>query len=158
MYVPKVSTLAVQSDIRRAYALAAEHKEAPRDAWLLQCVQEDRSNPKPCTKEDKEKWGEDGTLNPYDDSGSKQVLVQKDGRGMGPTGGGSDTTTTGGGGDVDDDLLKQMMNAGSTTTGGTSTGSDTATGSETSTGSTGAKDDDMDDLFKKMMAADGGAP
>ncbi len=143
MYVPQVSTIAVQGDIQKAYALAAEHKEAPREAWLLQCVQEDRSNPIPCTKEDKQKFGADGTLNPYDPGGgSKDVHVMKDEPGMGndtTTGGDTGTTT---GGDTDDDLFKQMMGAGSTSTG---TG-DTATGT-----TTGASDDD--DLFRQMMNA-----
>jgi hypothetical protein len=65
MYVPKISTVLVDSDIRAAYASAAKNKEAPRDAWLLQCVQEDRSNPVPCNDEDRARFGPDGTKNPY---------------------------------------------------------------------------------------------
>jgi hypothetical protein len=65
MYVPSLSTVLVDSDIRRAYALAEKRQEAPRDAWMMQCVQEDRSNPRPCSKEDKDRFGEDGTVNPY---------------------------------------------------------------------------------------------
>ena len=65
MYIPKISTLPVEADIRAAYAAAAKSKEAPRDAWLLQCVQEDRSNPVPCTDEDRARFGPDGTKNPY---------------------------------------------------------------------------------------------
>ncbi len=149
MYVPKVSTFAVDGDIDKAYALAEKNKEAPRDAWLLQCVQEDRSNPIPCTPEDKKKFGDDGTLNPYEPGGgSKDVVVQKDEPGMGP----EDAGAPDGGGD-DDDLFKQMMGAGGTTTGS----GDTGTGSgEPDAGA--APKDDMDDLFKQMMAADGGAP
>ena len=141
MYVPRVSTMAVQGDIDKAYASAAAHKEAPREAWLLQCVQEDRSNPVPCTAEDKKRFGADGTLNPYEDGGgSKQIVVQKDEPGMGPgdTTGGSTTT----GGDTDDDLFKQMMGAGSTST---------TTGTETGSTTTGGSDDD--DLFRQMMNA-----
>ncbi len=145
MYIPQVSTLAVQGDIDKAYALAAEHKEPPRDAWLLQCVQEDRSNPIPCTAADKQKFGADGTLNPYEaGGGSKDIHVMKDepGMGAGDTTGGDTGTTTGG--DTDDDLFKQMMGAGSTSTG--------AGDSTTSGATTGAKDDE-DDLFKQMMNA-----
>lgn len=158
MYIPKVSTLAVDGDIAKAYALAEKNKEAPRDAWLLQCVQEDRSNPIPCTPEDKAKFGADGTLNPYDPSGGKEVPVMKDEPGMGPgdTGG-----TTGGAADTDDDLFKQMMGAGTGSGGAGATGSASA-----------APKDDEDDLFKQMMnagsttaptgsataAPDGGAP
>ena len=152
MYIPKVSTLAVDGDIEKAYRLAEKNKEAPRDAWLLQCVQEDRSNPIPCTAEDKKKFGLDGTLNPYDPGGGgfKEPVVQKDEPGMG-----NDTTTgsTTGSGDVDDDLFKQMMGGGSTSTGSES-------GSGDATGSTATGKDDDDDLFKQMMNAgkDGGAP
>jgi C4-dicarboxylate transporter DctM subunit len=96
MYIPKVSTAAVDGDIAKAYAAAEKNKEAPRDAWLLQCVQEDRSNPIPCTPEDKAKFGADGTLNPYDPSGGKEVPVMKDEPGMGP---GGDTGGTTGGAD-----------------------------------------------------------
>ncbi len=65
MYVPPISTVLVDHDIQAAYAKAKDRKEAPRDAWLMQCVQEDRSNPVPCTDEDKEKFGKNGTKNPY---------------------------------------------------------------------------------------------
>jgi tripartite ATP-independent transporter DctM subunit len=65
MYVPPLSTVLIDSDIAKAYATAASRKEAPRDAWLMQCVQEDRSNPIPCTEEDKARFGKDGTQNPY---------------------------------------------------------------------------------------------
>src|SRR5262249_25624154 len=54
MYVPKLSTVFVDSDIRREYAKAEANKEAPRQAWLLQCVQEDRSNPRPCNDQDRQ--------------------------------------------------------------------------------------------------------
>ena len=57
MYIPKISTTAVEEDIRKARAKAAQFNEPPRDAWMLECVQEDRNNPLPCTKEDQDKWG-----------------------------------------------------------------------------------------------------
>jgi C4-dicarboxylate transporter, DctM subunit len=65
MYVPKLSTVLVEGDIREAYALAEERKEAPREAWLMQCVQEDRTNPRPCNEGDRKSFGEDGKTNPY---------------------------------------------------------------------------------------------
>jgi hypothetical protein len=55
--IPRISTFAVENDIREAKAKAAKFNEPPREAWLMECVQEDRNNPLPCTKEDKEKWG-----------------------------------------------------------------------------------------------------
>lgn len=153
MYVPKVSTLAVDGDIAKAYALAEKNKEAPREAWLLQCVQEDRSNPIPCTKEDKQRFGEDGTLNPYEPSGgSKDVVVQKDEPGMGPDSGSGSS-----GGDTDDDLFKQMMGAGSADA-GAGTGGSAGTGSGDADAGAAAPKDDMDELFKQMMATDGGTP
>lgn len=65
MYVPKVATVLVDADIAAAYARAEKDQEAPREAWLLQCVQEDRSNPIPCTEADRKRFGADGTSNPY---------------------------------------------------------------------------------------------
>ena len=60
MLVPGLSTIAVQGDIVKARADAAARNEPPRDAWMLECVQEDRNNPLPCSEEDREKWGPDG--------------------------------------------------------------------------------------------------
>jgi len=57
MTMPKLSTFAVEGDIAAAKAKAAQYGEAPRDAWMMECVQEDRNNPLPCTEEDKAKWG-----------------------------------------------------------------------------------------------------
>jgi tripartite ATP-independent transporter DctM subunit len=95
MYVPSLSTVLVDADIRKAYALAESRKENPRDAWLMQCVQEDRSNPVPCTAEDKERFGKDGTKNPY-----LAVAV--------PTAAPTATAAPG----SDDDLMRQMMGGG----------------------------------------------
>jgi hypothetical protein len=60
MLVPGISTLAVRGDIAKARAEAAARNEPPRDAWMLECVQEDRNNPLPCSGEDRAKWGPDG--------------------------------------------------------------------------------------------------
>ena len=57
MFVPWMSTVAIQGDIARARAEAAARGEPPRDAWMLECVQLDRNNPLPCSDEDKAKWG-----------------------------------------------------------------------------------------------------
>ncbi|MFO0658873.1 MAG: TRAP transporter large permease [Polyangiaceae bacterium] len=53
MYVPKLSTVLIDRDVIELRAEAAEKKTPPRAAWLLECVQEDRSNPLPCSEEDK---------------------------------------------------------------------------------------------------------
>jgi tripartite ATP-independent transporter DctM subunit len=92
MYVPSLSTVLVDGDIRKAYALAEKRQETPRDAWLMQCVQEDRSNPIPCTEADKQRFGKDGTTNPY--VTAPPATAQP-----------SATAAPG----SDEDLLKQMM-------------------------------------------------
>ena len=121
MYVPRISTVLVDRDIARAYVEAEKNKESPRDAWLMQCVQEDRSNPVPCTAADKEKFGADGRKNPY--AAAEPVVVTApdagaDGGEMDDLlkqmmGAGSDAgaADAGAGNDMDD-LLKQMLNAG----------------------------------------------
>jgi tripartite ATP-independent transporter DctM subunit len=57
MTIPKLSTVAIQGDIERARERAAKFGEPPREAWMLECVQEDRNNPLPCREEDRRKWG-----------------------------------------------------------------------------------------------------
>lgn len=94
MYVPKLSTVLVDADIRKAYADAEQKKEAPREAWLMQCVQEDRSNPIPCSEEDKKRFGKDGLTSPYQDAAPK------------PTAAPVETAKPG---TPDDDLFKAMM-------------------------------------------------
>jgi tripartite ATP-independent transporter DctM subunit len=66
MLVPGLSTFAIESDIAEARAKAAKLHEAPRDAWMLECVQEDRNNPLPCTEDDRKMWGKDN--DPRNDS------------------------------------------------------------------------------------------
>ncbi len=57
-YVPSISTFSVSKEIKtaRAEAAAASSPEDKyrilRDTWLLECVQEDTTNPQPCTAED----------------------------------------------------------------------------------------------------------
>jgi tripartite ATP-independent transporter DctM subunit len=55
--VPGLSTFAIQKEVDEARARAARSNEPPRDVWMLTCMQEDRNDPKPCTDEDREKWG-----------------------------------------------------------------------------------------------------
>jgi tripartite ATP-independent transporter DctM subunit len=150
MYVPSLSTVLIDEDIKKAYAAAKEKKEAPREAWLMQCVQEDRSNPVPCTDEDKKRWGNDGTKSPYatetpapkvsatatavpsakpgdDDDLMKQM--------MGDTGKKPEDKPK----NDDDDLMKQMMGA-------------TPSATPAASGTPSAKPSDPnDDLFKEMM-------
>ncbi|MCK6589342.1 MAG: TRAP transporter large permease subunit [Polyangiaceae bacterium] len=141
MYVPPLATVLVDADIRAAYADAEAKKEAPREAWLLQCVQEDRSNPLPCTPEDRAKFGDDGTKNPYAPPEPPEPVPEAL-----PDAGAPDDAGEAAGGDMDD-LFKEMMGSGG------DAGAEADGGAE---GDAGAKpseksDSSMDDLFKEMM-------
>jgi hypothetical protein len=111
-------------------------------------VQEDRSNPRPCTKEDKERFGEDGLRNPYNTAPAPTVTATpsatpsaKPGddddlmkQMLGDTGKKPDDKPK----NDDDDLMKQMMGAGSATPSASAVPS--------------AKPSDAnDDLLKEMM-------
>lgn len=143
MYVPKIATVLVDADIQAAYASAEAKKESPREAWLLQCVQEDRSNPLPCTKADKEKWGADGSKNPYapPEPPQKPADTQKADAGAEPT------EDAGAANDDINDLFKEMMGEGKDA--GADAGEEDAgeKASDNPSGNSG----NMDDLFKEMM-------
>jgi tripartite ATP-independent transporter DctM subunit len=57
---PWLSTFTLEDDIAAARAEADKAGISPRDAWLLECVQEDPNHPRPCTPEDKAKYGHTG--------------------------------------------------------------------------------------------------
>jgi hypothetical protein len=89
-YVPAISNVFVAGDLKAAREKADSLGVPPREAWLLECVQEDRSNPQPCTPADKLKW-------PH---GEVPAAVTA------PT----EAAKPPSGGDADDDaLLRQMM-------------------------------------------------
>ena len=94
MTMPKLSTVAVEGDIARAKAKAAKYHEPPREAFLLECVQEDRNNPLPCTPEEKKQWGKGATPT------------------AAPTAAPSAAGGAAGEGSSDDDLMNQMMGEG----------------------------------------------
>ncbi len=52
-YVPRLSSQLVLDDIQRWRDQATKEGRVPSEAWFLECVQLDRNNPKPCSKEDK---------------------------------------------------------------------------------------------------------
>ena len=54
--VPWFSNVGVAGDIEVARAKAAKEDRPPREAWLLECVQNDPTDPKPCTPADRAKW------------------------------------------------------------------------------------------------------
>ena len=55
-YIPYLSDVTIRADIREARETAGRVNSPPREAWLLECVQEDRTNPLPCSEEDRKKW------------------------------------------------------------------------------------------------------
>jgi C4-dicarboxylate transporter DctM subunit len=55
-YVPWFSNVAVAGDVATARAKAAKDGLPPRDAWMMECVQEDSTNPQPCSPEDRAKY------------------------------------------------------------------------------------------------------
>ncbi|MGH7298322.1 MAG: TRAP transporter large permease, partial [Polyangiaceae bacterium] len=55
-YVPWFSNVLVAPDIAAVRAKAEKDGLAPRDAWMLECVQEDPSNPQPCSVADMAKY------------------------------------------------------------------------------------------------------
>ncbi|PKN48819.1 MAG: C4-dicarboxylate ABC transporter [Deltaproteobacteria bacterium HGW-Deltaproteobacteria-20] len=154
MYIPKISTVFVDPKIDQARAEAAQTHTAPREAWLLECVQLDRNNPLPCTDEDRALWGEDGTKRadtppeptpePEADAGEDEAgddLFKKM-MGAGADGGAADAEEEGSA--PEGDLFERMMNAGKD-------------GGASDAEPSGAPSTE-DDLFKKMMNAgkDGG--
>jgi tripartite ATP-independent transporter DctM subunit len=55
-YVPWFSNVAIQPDVAAARAKALKENQPPRDAWMMECVQEDPTNPQPCSPEDRAKY------------------------------------------------------------------------------------------------------
>jgi tripartite ATP-independent transporter DctM subunit len=52
-YVPWFSNTAIAADVKAAKVKAAKDGVPPRDAWMMECVQEDPTNPQPCSPEDR---------------------------------------------------------------------------------------------------------
>jgi hypothetical protein len=55
-YVPWISDVAIKDDIIALKEKAKKEGTAPRDAWMLECVQADPNDPLPCTEEDRRAW------------------------------------------------------------------------------------------------------
>jgi hypothetical protein len=71
MYVPGISTVLLASDVAAARAAAAKTHSAPREAWQLECVQEDPTHPLPCTPEEAAIWGTTGAAPPAPQPGAE---------------------------------------------------------------------------------------
>jgi C4-dicarboxylate transporter DctM subunit len=52
-YIPWFSTVAVAGDVAAVRAKAQKDGVPPRDAWMMECVQEDPNNPMPCSPADR---------------------------------------------------------------------------------------------------------
>jgi tripartite ATP-independent transporter DctM subunit len=55
-YVPRISNTLVLDDIQEWRNRAEKENRTPREAWKLECVQHDNSNPLPCSDADKVKY------------------------------------------------------------------------------------------------------
>ncbi len=93
-YIPAISNVFVVGDLRAARAKSDALGVPPREAWLLECVQEDRSNPQPCTPEDKLRW-------PHGEAAAAVVPVKEATKEAAKPAAGADAE--------DEALLKQMM-------------------------------------------------
>lgn len=132
-YMPILSDITIRGDISAARAQAEKNHVPPREAWLMECVQEDTTNPQPCSEADKKRWPK-GQEPQSDDSNDAVPTVD-------------DAADAGGGEGDDDEALLKMM-AG---------GDDGGDAPEPTNG--GAKSDD--ELLKEMMGGDedaGAAP
>jgi tripartite ATP-independent transporter DctM subunit len=153
-YVPRISDALVLGDIRAAREQAEKEKRPPREAWLMECVQSDRSNPLPCTDEDQKRFP--GGQMPVDTTISAAA----------PDAGGA-AEADAGAGPEDDDLFARMMGGGGNDAaaagegggakGDSALSSDGAAPAAPSAATTGGVDSE-DELLRKMMGAgkDGG--
>ncbi len=118
-YIPAISNVFVASDITAARAKSASLGVPPREAWLLECVQEDRSNPLPCSAADKVAWphGEAPAavvptvkaaepVKPAGEEGDDEALLQKM---MGGAGASSSAAASSPPADDEEALLQKMM-------------------------------------------------
>jgi C4-dicarboxylate transporter, DctM subunit len=100
MYVPSISTVLILGDIAAARAEAKRSGLPPREAWQLECVQEDHTHPMPCTPEEIAMYG-----NTYTTGGASQPPTE-------PTGGTEESGTEA----TDDDLFRQMLGGAASAT------------------------------------------
>jgi tripartite ATP-independent transporter DctM subunit len=119
MYVPSISTVLLDADVKAARAEAKRTNSPPREAWQLECVQEDPSHPMPCTPEEIAQYGNTYTT----PSTAPDTPSKPDTEGSGAEGGGDDLfrQMVGGAASADspapaptteDDMFREMMGAG----------------------------------------------
>ena len=75
MAVPWLSTRLVQPRIDAARAQAVALQIAPRDAWYMECVQQDPLTPKPCTEAERAQYaGPDAGADEDDDALMREMM------------------------------------------------------------------------------------
>jgi len=126
MYVPRISTALLDSDIAAARAMAEKTHSAPREAWQLECVQEDHTHPVPCTPAEIALYGASGDRMPGATEPAREVNA-------------APATETG---SSEDDLFREML------------GGSADAGAAVAPAPSPAPTDD-DELFRQMMG-DGG--
>jgi tripartite ATP-independent transporter DctM subunit len=122
-YIPRISNAMILGDIAKARAQAESLGAPPRDAWKMECVQADPSNPLPCTEEDKKRWPNGQAASPAVAAPESKEEIAAPGE--------------------DEDLLKMME--------GKSSGRDAAALTEEHPAA--ASEESEADLLKKMMGA-----
>lgn len=139
-YVPWVSNVMIAGTIQEARAKAEHDNLAPREAWQMECVQADPTNPLPCSEEEKKRYP-NGQL---------------------PISPGLPIALPDEGGTADDDILLRMMGgeAGAAAEGGVETDDDILLkmmGGDAGAPAQGGADTD-DDILLKMLgpSKDGG--
>jgi hypothetical protein len=153
-YVKWISNVTIEPDIAKARAEAERLGVPPREAWLMECVQEDRSNPLPCSDEDKAKWPHGQAPEPEPTNPEPTAPTEPGGEDddllrqmMGGGGGGGDAPANpgeGGSASPEDDLYKQMM-------GGGGDGDPAGGGGDAPKQDAPPKAPSEDDLYKEMM-------
>jgi hypothetical protein len=141
--IPGISTFAVAADILEAKAKAAKFNEPPREAWLMECVQEDRNNPLPCTPEDKAKWGSGTDIAPQ---GEPEPTPGPSASAAAPAPSGSADEDS-----ADDDaLMKELMDSPAGSASAAPGGSGAPAGSA-APAPAGSADSEEEEMMKELM-------
>jgi tripartite ATP-independent transporter DctM subunit len=88
MAFPWLSSVLVQGDIDAARARAEKLGEAPREAWIMECVQADSLSPQPCSEADRARYARDAGNGEDEDSSLFEQMMG--GGGAGPSDAGAE--------------------------------------------------------------------
>jgi C4-dicarboxylate transporter DctM subunit len=128
-YIPRISDILILRDIASARADAAKVHLPPREAWIMECVQEDRTNPLPCNEEDKKAWPNGLAPQAAEPAHAAAVVVAPPDAGDGE--------------ESEDDLEKMIMGGG---------------GKKDAKDAGAATDEPSEDDLEKMIMGGGGKP